>query len=487
MNSFYYKNEGKNQKEMRRRRAEVSVQLRKVRRGDDVERRRHALMDMDDLPINSSSLATEKKTAIKDSKQEEKLEAIRQILSRENPPIDDFIESDVLPFLVNCIRYIDQPNLQYEAVVSLSNIIKKATSLQINEIVLAGIVPSLVQLLSSPEENICNEALLALGGIIEDGPVLREYVIENGLVKPLLAFVRPDVSTILLRNTTRLIFKLLKPMEYPPPLNTVQEVIPALYWILHHSDLLILYDSLMTIRCLTDENEDQIEMVIDGGLITKITPLLGHANEKIQGIALRTLANIVTGSDEQAQVVLNNGALAYFPDLLSHPMRSEDAMWFLSNITAGNDLQIKTVIEAGLLPQIIARLKSSQLSTRKLAVCIMSNLAASLNEDRIRDLIKLKAIPYLCDLLQCKDCEIAIGALITLDTILEHEGKCFEKVIDIIYECNGVDNIEDMQYHINRDICVMASGIIDRFFSEENNDAIELNFQNQSNFENFSF
>jgi len=34
--------------------------------------------------------------------------------------------------------------------------------------------------------------------------------------------------------------------------------------------------------------------------------------------ALRALGNIVTGTDEQTQMVLNCGALLYFPALLSH-------------------------------------------------------------------------------------------------------------------------------------------------------------------------
>ena len=38
----------------------------------------------------------------------------------------------------------------------------------------------------------------------------------------------------------------------------------------------------------------------------------------LQMAALRAVGNIVTGSDDQTQVVLNCGALAHFPALLSH-------------------------------------------------------------------------------------------------------------------------------------------------------------------------
>lgn len=39
----------------------------------------------------------------------------------------------------------------------------------------------------------------------------------------------------------------------------------------------------------------------------------------IQTAALRAVGNIVTGTDEQTQVVLNFNALSYFPALLTHP------------------------------------------------------------------------------------------------------------------------------------------------------------------------
>lgn len=35
-------------------------------------------------------------------------------------------------------------------------------------------------------------------------------------------------------------------------------------------------------------------------------------------VALRAIGNVVTGTDDQTQFVLNHGALAYLPKLLKH-------------------------------------------------------------------------------------------------------------------------------------------------------------------------
>lgn len=72
-----------------------------------------------------------------------------------------------------------------------------------------------------------------------------------------------------------------------------------------------------------------------------------------------------SGTDEQTQVILNCDALSHFPALLTHPKEKicKEAVWFLSNITAGNQAQVQAVIDAGLLPKIIANLqKVSELT-----------------------------------------------------------------------------------------------------------------------------
>lgn len=42
-------------------------------------------------------------------------------------------------------------------------------------------------------------------------------------------------------------------------------------------------------------------------------------NNLQQTAAVRAVGNIVTGTDEQTQIVLDCGALQHFPALLSHP------------------------------------------------------------------------------------------------------------------------------------------------------------------------
>lgn len=59
-------------------------------------------------------------------------------------------------------------------------------------------------------------------------------------------------------------------------------------------------------------------MVIDAGFVPYLVPLLGHQEVKVVTAALRAVGNIVTGTDDQTQEVLNRDALKYFHALLTH-------------------------------------------------------------------------------------------------------------------------------------------------------------------------
>jgi hypothetical protein len=100
-------------------------------------------------------------------------------------------------------------------------------------------------------------------------------------------------------------------------------------------------------------------MVIESGVLPKLVELLSFRETKVQTAAVRAVGNIVTGSDEQTQAVLNAGALGHFPALLTHPKEKicKEAVWFLSNVTAGNHAQVQAVIGAGLIPLIIQHLE----------------------------------------------------------------------------------------------------------------------------------
>ena len=70
-----------------------------------------------------------------------------------------------------------------------------------------------------------------------DGPQCRDLVIQMGVVKPLLTFINPSIPISFLRNVTWVIVNLCRNKDPPPPIETIQEILPALCILIHHTDI----------------------------------------------------------------------------------------------------------------------------------------------------------------------------------------------------------------------------------------------------------
>lgn len=488
--SQQFKNKGKDAEEMRRRRTEVTIELRKNKREQHVLKRRNVPAqdstdsdEIEKLPNQSLKTIVENAASEEPNVQLSAVQAARKLLSSDrNPPIDDLISSGILPILVNCLLKDDLPSLQFEAAWALTNI-ASGTSRQTQAVVNAGAVPLFLRLLSSPHQNVCEQAVWALGNIIGDGPECRDYVIKEGAVKPLLAFINPNIPLPFLRNVAWVIVNLCRNKEPPPPLETIQEILPALNQLIHHTDINILVDTVWALSYLTDGGNEQIQMVIDSAVVPFLVPLLSHPDVKVQTAALRAVGNIVTGTDEQTQVVLSCEALSHFPSLLTHPKEkiNKEAVWFLSNITAGNQGQVQAVIDNGLIPLIIHHLVRGDFQTKKEAAWAISNLTISGRKEQVAFVVENGVIPPFCDLLSVKDTQVVNVVLDGINNILKMAGNEVEHICQMIEECQGLDKIEQLQSHENEDIYKLAYDIIDQYFSEDIEEDPNLAPETQNN------
>ncbi|XP_065298132.1 importin subunit alpha-4 [Dermacentor albipictus] len=471
----HFKNKGKDQEEMRRRRNEVTVELRKNKRDESLLKRRNVpqVDSTDDEEVDRGHPDLQAIVANASSGdpnvQLSAVQSARRLLSSDrNPPIDDLINSGILPILVQALRRHDNPSLQFEAAWALTNI-ASGTSQQTQAVVNAEAVPLFLDLLRSPHQNVCEQAVWALGNIIGDGPQLRDYVIKLGVVEPLLSFIKPSMPLTFLRNVTWVIVNLCRNKDPPPPLETIREILPSLCLLIHHTDNNILVDTVWAISYLTDGGNEQIQWVIDSGVVPLLVPLLSHKEVKVQTAALRAVGNIVTGTDEQTQVVLNCDALAHFPALLTHPKEkiNKEAVWFLSNITAGNNQQVQAVIDAGLIPMIIHHLSKGEFQTQKEAAWAISNLTISGTKTQVSYLVEQGVVAPLCNLLVVRDPQVVQVVLDGLNNILKIAGTQFYAVASSIEECGGLDKIEALQNHENEEIYKLAYEIIDQYFSDD--------------------
>lgn len=344
----------------------------------------------------------------------------------------------------------------------------------------AGAIPIFIRLLTSAHQELVDQSMWALGNLAGDSPLARNYILSSGVVSylaPLADRWTENLSGV--QTYAWVLTNLCCGQPLPDPIH-VEHVIPVLAYLLKtYRDETMVKDVCLSLIAVVDQGYAMIDAVLDTGLAPVLVSLLLDSSlVKVQA-GLHVVGDILAGSEAHTQQMIDAGVIAALATLATpedgprpqHSMQRE-ALWALSNITAGTTAQVNAVFETALLhlPQIIQTIvHSPDFTLRKEALMVFAQAIPSVAWHHIQHwLDTLQFVRVLCDSLHVDETAVIIAALETMHQLLiraQQEGH-LDSVVDALDEHCSLDTLQNLQMHANAEVYELSARVIEDLFLE---------------------
>eukprot|EP01080_Neovahlkampfia_damariscottae_P007092 gene7092-11255_t len=303
----------------------------------------------------------------------------------QNPPIKLAIELGGIPLLVKLLNN-DDSKIQFEAAWALTNV-SSGDSEDVECVFNSGAISSLIRIISSSNVSfLVEQCTWCLGNMAGDSNKYRDALIQANLLDPLIKLLS-STKTGILRNSIWSISNLLRGSP-SPSFEDVKVTIAPLSKFLYSNDDYILCDVMWSFSYLSNGSDEKIHEIYQCKVIKQIIKLLGSRNDNVVLPGLRTIGNLVSGKDcFVTDEVLKFGGLDAIAKLLPNKLFKKEAIWFFSNISAGNTQQIDHMISSGIFVILMSMIPKETIDVVTEISWTISNPVLNADEKQINYLI----------------------------------------------------------------------------------------------------
>ena len=242
----------------------------------------------------------------------------------------------------------------------------------------------------------------------------------------------------------------------------------------------VVVDASWAFSYISDGDPSRIAAVLDSRPLPALLQLLKLADSvSVVTPVLRTLGNVVTGTDEQTQSFVDAGGLDHCPRLLCCDKKQvkKETLWLLSNVLAGTSKQVEAVFAvktAGLglgmehiIKKVVDMAREEQWEVRKEAVWCVANVCTGGSDMHVMTLVEFGAIQALCAIFAMTDSSLVLTSLEALSAILKVGAKAGKNYVRLVDECDGITLLENLQHHDDDAVYKKAVQVIEKYFGEE--------------------
>eukprot|EP00397_Hematodinium_sp_SG-2012_P023007 GEMP01023879.1.p1 GENE.GEMP01023879.1~~GEMP01023879.1.p1 ORF type:complete len:583 (+),score=132.92 GEMP01023879.1:149-1897(+) len=454
--------------------------------------------------------------------------SIRKLLAAKHPPIPEVIDAGMIPDFIALLKDATQELIPAEAAWCLCNV-TAGDHAQTEVVVNHGAIPIFVELIGSRRSDISEQALWALGNIAGDCGLFRDRVLEEPIIPAILGYKTNEQELTAQRICVWTCGNLWK--HHPmPSLELIGPLVPFVVQCLCcpvYDDRGALLDALRALELLcagahSGEHDRRIHFVSEcAQLAPRLLELLKKKDmpDRITEGALRVVSSILSCAGQPREVMIQNGALNPFRELLVHPTPHirREACRVLGNITACNQgdiasersykkdnlprpamyvlaspdhplvvTRIKAMIHEGLVQSLVQVLAHDRdLEVGREAFIALTNALISGSEDQVAHIIGAGVMDPFANLLTLRDLWTVAKTLEAIEHILSMGGSLADEFVFVlesdistetranrfcesIEDAGVVESVEHLKNHKNKDIRAQALRIAGYFQGERN-------------------
>jgi len=465
--------------------ASVGEESRVPRDSQPIDRRA-AQANMDDIAVSfRKSLDSGDYEYIADV-----AECIRRLVSLdENPPLLELIKTNIVPLIVKLLdsEYFQHQKLMTECSWILVNLASGDIDF-VYYLVELDIIPKALNLLCHPTSDVRENATWILANIGGENLEFRNQLLDNDVVNLIDYILRQndceELPLSFVRDISWLISIILRGPEFPKQGRVFPLYKYLKNFLRRYEDVVVIKHTLWSIFYISDGDNLQIEEILAMNCTERIVELLSADDSDIKNTSLKIIGNLLSGLDHQTQVLIDAGvieALACFLDSNKKQFR-KIATWGLSNIMAGNHLQLDRVLnyrESAIIKKLFYIIDHDAVEIAKEAIICLANACSVATYEQIDQLVRFDVVAvFVRRLEENGDAKVMKMCLEALECILS-EYRQNQNQNQFVYvnqthagmmrlaQCGGVQIIENLQTHADNEVYAAVSRLIDNHFEFE--------------------
>ncbi|KAJ2712859.1 hypothetical protein H4R19_002539 [Coemansia spiralis] len=466
--------------DVRQRRLSLEAQLRRFKREQAFMGKRLRFRQSQESETESEYEFTPSDTAkissgLKSSKRETRVASLATLGAKLEQPSEELrrfvLEGECMDILVGFLGTTDASE-KLQCLWCLTNI--AAGEAAMAERALEA-VPYLLELISSDDMELQNQAIWAVGNLAAEGEAERERLYANGVLAPLVEILSGTPDKEVLQTTcfalsnmarrpnsyTDRLFELGLPQTVARRLGQFSDdagCVAELAWV--------------CVYLTASSTDQQLAQIVQTGAVDQ---LLAHAlgapatAHTVLIPVTRTLGNIAAGTDAQThELVAKDGFLELILrgiESTSSRALEKESLWVLSSVTAGRTEDVDAVVNAGAVERLVRIVEKRNFDIKKEAAYSLLNIA--IVGQRAADLPNEQLVPEFVEFVRSHDDELIRMGIhyfaLLFEQLPARRGVQLLKAVPA-----AIDALEtQMAVTESDDARALLSALIDDYYSDE--------------------